>query len=276
MISRLASPSVCVIDNEEQEFKPLLACLNELFVSSIHLNGEIAGLPAQPFERVQLVFLDLHLTGSIGKDAASYTANFFKHTISADTAPIVVVIWSKYAADRVPTEGVPPEDQETEAQLFKRTLLEEEPKYNGRLIFIEMTKPKADDRPGEWTGVLKTEIDKILRDQPAIDLLWAWDSLVRDGCAKVSQALTLVAQNAVSGGNRGLKDGLKATMQRLAKAQAAGELSHATAPKLLVAVMSQLLADQLEHPTGIASIADHGYWLSQSPPGAVSADSRAR
>jgi hypothetical protein len=46
-ISQLASPSVCVIDDEEQDFKPILTSLNELFVSCIHLSGAIGGLPPQ-------------------------------------------------------------------------------------------------------------------------------------------------------------------------------------------------------------------------------------
>jgi hypothetical protein len=243
-----------------------------LFISSVHLDGATDSLPPKPFDRVRLVFLDLHLSGTIGKDAASYTANYFRKAVSTDTAPIVVVIWSKYAADKVPTEGVPPEDQETEAQLFERTLLDAEPQFKGRLIFVQMSKPKPDDRPRDWTTILKTEITNALQDQPAIDLLWAWDRLVKDGCAKVSQDLTLVAQAAIPGATRDLKDGLKATMQHLARAQAAGDLSQATAPKHLLTVMTQLLVDQLEHPGGVASVADHGNWLSQSPPGVVSAD----
>jgi hypothetical protein len=102
-----------------------------------------------------------------------------------------------------------------------------------------MNKPKSDDRTDDWTTVLKTEISNALQDQPAIDLLWAWDRLVKEGCAKVGQDLTLVAQAAIPGAARDLKDGLKATMQHLAKAQAAGDLSPATAPKHLLTVMTQ-------------------------------------
>jgi hypothetical protein len=272
MISQLASPSVCVIDDEPQDFGPILASLNELFVSSIHLSGAIEGLPPQPFDKVRLVFLDLHLSGTIGKDAASYTANFFRRAFSTDTAPVVVVIWSKYASDKVVADGTPEEDQETEAELFERTLLDAEPKYKGRLIFVRMSKPKSDDRPQDWTAVLKAEIANALNNQPAIDLLWAWDRLVKDGCAKVSQDLTLVAQSAIPGPARDLKDGLKATMQHLATAQGAGDMSAATAPKHLLTALTQLLVDQLEHPSGIASVADHGAWLSHTPLGVVSVD----
>jgi hypothetical protein len=269
MISQLASPSVCVIDNEAIDYEPILGALNALFVSTVHLSGAIDELPAQPFDKLRLVFLDLHLTASVGKDAASYTANVFRRVVYNKTAPVVVVIWSKYANDRVAEHGVPPEDQDTEAQVFKNTLLEAAPEYLGRLIFIEMAKPKQDDRPEDWTAVLKTEINNALQGQSAVELLWAWDSLISEGSAQVSRGLTAVAQAAVSGTALELKDGLKATMQRLANAQSEGDFSAATAPRHLITVLTELLVDQLEHPDGIAGVAAHGVWLSENPPGAV-------
>jgi hypothetical protein len=133
MLSALASPSVCVIDDEEEDYLPVLSVLNSNFVSTVHLLGTIDGLPPKPFEELKLVFLDLHLSGSIGKDAASYTADIFRKVVSAQTAPIIVVIWSKYAGDKIDVSGQPAEDQETEAELFKRTLLGAERIYEGRL-----------------------------------------------------------------------------------------------------------------------------------------------
>jgi hypothetical protein len=207
MIPQLASPSVCVIDDEEADYRPILNALNGLYVSSIHILGnDIGRLPAQPFNRLRLVFLDLHLSGTLGKDAASYTANVFTKTVSPKTAPVIVVIWSKYAADKVASANVPEEDQETEAQLFKRTLLEAEPKYQGRLIFVEMSKPKNDDRPDEttWSEALKTEIQRALQDQSAVEVLWSWESLVQDSCSTVVADLTTVAQSANGDVSNGL------------------------------------------------------------------------
>ena len=49
MIKQLASPSVCVIDDEEEEYRPILAALNEMFVSCVHILGNsLEGLPPQP------------------------------------------------------------------------------------------------------------------------------------------------------------------------------------------------------------------------------------
>jgi hypothetical protein len=272
MLSSLASPTVCVIDDEELDSEPILTALNGLYVSCVHLTGSIDTLPNTPFDRLRLVFLDLHLNGAYGKNAASNTANVFRRVVSLDTAPIVVVIWSKYAQDKVAADGLPPNEQDTEAELFKKTLLGAEPKFNGRLIFVEMPKPQKDDRPEDWSETLKTQIEAALTNQSAVELLWAWDRIVKDGCAKVSQDMTLVAQAAIAESPRELKDGLKATMQNLAKAQSEGDFGPVTAPKHLLTVLTQLLVDQLEHPTGIASISSHGTWLSENPPGAVPAD----
>jgi hypothetical protein len=139
------------------------------------------------------------------------------------------------------------------------------------LIFVEMAKPKKEDRPGDWTSALKTGIENALTGHSAVELLWAWDGLIKDSCAQVSQGLTQLAQTAVAGTTRELKDGLAATMQRLAKAQAEGDFSAATAPRHLVTLVTQLLVDQLEHPDGFTAVAAHGIWLSQEPPGAVGA-----
>ncbi len=258
MISLLASPSVCVVDDEEADYKPILAALNSLYVSSVHILGnDFDSLPTRPFKRLQLVFLDLHLNNSIGKTAASHTANVFTRIVSADTAPIVVVIWSKYAHDRE-------EGEETEAELFKRTLLEAEPMFKGKLIFVEMPKPMPDDRPHDWTSALRAEVENALTGQNAVDVLWTWDSMVRDASMGVGEGLTAIA--AASADQSGIKliDALKDTMQRLAKAQGEGDFSAATAPGHLLAVLTQLLMDHLEH-SSIEPLSTHGGWLSAQP-----------
>ncbi len=259
--------SVCVIDEDEQDYRPILDALNGLYVSCVHILGnDIDKLPLQPFRRLRLVFLDLHLTAAVGKGAASHTANVFLRVVARDTAPIVVVIWSKYAHDRVVDPDVPPEDQDTEAELFKRTLLQAEPQYNGRVIFVEMEKPKRDARPEDWTEALKGEIESVLSDQSAIEVLWIWDSLVKNASAAVGEELTsLAAESAAE-----LKDGLKETMQRLTRAQGESDLSPGRAPDHLVAVLGELLTDQLEHMEGLDALSRHGAWLNQKPAAAPS------
>jgi hypothetical protein len=271
MINQLASPSVCVIDDDKNDYVHIGDALNELFVSYVWLSGAVDDLPPQPFTRVQLVFLDLHLTSSLGKDAASYTANVFTKVVAVNTAPVVVVIWSKYADDTVSENNVPPEDQETESELFKRTLFEAEPKFKNRLIFLEMDKPKK-NRPADWSDRLQEQIKTALGDKSAIGLLWMWDGLVKDANATLMASLTDLAEETAGGANTKLTDDhLKEVLQRLSKAQGESDLSEPTAPGHLVAVLSQLLMDQLEHAGGRRALAAHGAWLSATPTGKTKA-----
>ncbi len=264
MINELASPSVCVVDDDPTEFRPILAALNGLYVSCIHIPGnEISALPARPFRRLQLVFLDLHLNNSVGKNAASHTANVFRKLVSTETAPIVVVIWSKYA--QVQEEG-----DETAAELFKTTLFGAEPSYKGKVIFVEMPKPMPDARPEEWTVTLRAEIEKALAGQAAVEILWTWNSMVRDACMGVSEGLRAIAAVSADKSGTKLTDSLKDAIQRLAKAQGEGDLSAATAPGHLVTVLAQLLMDQLDN-FDANTLAAHGTWLATEPPKAAPA-----
>jgi len=253
MLAALASPLVCVIDDEKDDYEPLLAILNECFVGAIHLLGSSDCVPPEPFKGLRLIFLDLHLTAAIGKNAASHTANIFLKTVATVSAPLIVVIWSKYASD------ISSGEEETESDLFKRTLLDAAPGFKDRLIFVEMEKPKVDDRPQDWRKKLKDQIQTSLRDHQAIEVMWSWNELVMESCAEVSRDMT--SQAASSGSSRSLQDNLKDAMQRLAKAQSEGDFAPATAPRHLVALLNQLLVDQLEHPSGIERIAPHGSWL---------------
>lgn len=262
MISTLASPSVCVIDDEEQDYRPILEALIQLDVGCVHVHGDPGSpLPPHPFRGLRLVFADLHLSNTVGKQAASHAANVFLKIVAAETAPVVVVIWSKFAADITVEPGVPPEDQETEAELFRRTLLEAEPKYRGRLLFIEMAKPKPADRPENWIEDLKAQIEETLSGQDAVNLLWTWESVVRTALQEVSQDLTALALT-LDPAHENPEQALKVTMQLLAKAQGEAALSETTASRHLSTVLGQLLVDQLEHTNAQGDLSKHGAWLT--------------
>lgn len=271
MIGTLASPAVCVIDDEPADYEPILHALIQLNVWPVHLRGDLDSLPPHPFSGLRLLFTDLHLSGTVGKAAASHAANVFLKVVPPETAPVIVVIWSKFGADITGEPGTPAEDQETESELFKRTLLEAEPKYDGRLIFVDMEKPKAPDRPEDWTARLQSEIEATLTGKDAIKLLWGWESLVRQASTRVSEELTSLTRPAdelASGqpaAGASLSDGLKDAMRALARAQAEGDSSASTAPRHVATVLSQLLVDQLEHLDGLYDISSHGAWLAAPP-----------
>lgn len=270
MISQLAYPTVCVIDDDKDEYVPILQALNDLNVGCVHIKGdEGANLPATHLSGLRLVFTDLHLNSSpAGKPSASHTANVFCKIVSANTAPVVVVIWSKFADAKTDDPDLPPDDQPTEAELFISTLLEAENKFKGRLIFLQMPKPKPGDRPAKWVSKLKTQIKKTLQGHDAVDALLTWESIVKEAINRVSVELTSLAQSpviepdAVNDANPDVPKNLKLIMQLLAQEQGGPDCSPASASRHIVSVLAQTLADQLEHSDSLNSLSKHGRWLS--------------
>jgi hypothetical protein len=259
MIETLAKPSICVIDEDVNEYGPILKALNEMYLSAIHIKGDsTAGLPSQPFTELRLVFTDLYLaSGPTGKAMANHTANIFCKIVSPDTAPVIVVIWSKHSDEKF-DDGSPPDDQPTESDLFINTLLEVEPKYKGRLIFIKMVKTPSEN----WVEELKAHISNLLVGHESIEALWIWESLVKGSALKVSKELTdfSITTDAPETLKR-----LKVILQLLTNAQKEGKtLTKEVAPHYLATVLGQLLVDQIEHADGIRDFEKHGEWLIQS------------
>lgn len=269
MIPHLASPSVCVIDDDKNDYEPILDALVRLGLGCVHVKGKFkTGLPPKPFKCLRVVFMDLHLSTPVGKSAASHAAQVFSKVVSSDTAPVVVVIWSMYADD-VLGDG-PKNDQPTEAELFKTTLLQSYPAFADRLVFIEMKKPKLKDRPAakKWVTQLKKDIRKNLEKLSAFDALWAWEALVRDAGISVTEGLTTLAllqdlgAPSVGGTVSALPEKLKLALRLLVREQSGSECSAKTAPRHFAAALGQSLIDQLEHLDDRKDLARHGQWLS--------------
>lgn len=271
MIPRLASPSVCVIDDEKCDYEPILNALHRLGLGCVHIKGEASvTLRQKPMNGLRVVFTDLHLSGQVGKAAASHTANVFKRVVSAETAPVVVVIWSKYADDPVPGNGLPSDDQPTEAAMFKQTLLEAEPAFKDRLVFCEMKKPKLKNRPKgqKWITKLQKDIRKEIEEYTAFDVLWTWESIVREAGIRLTQSLTMLAMEPPAAQPNGtasadsLHDRLKVALRVLVREQGGPNPSAASAPRHLATVLAQTLADHIEHSEDLKVLAKHGEWLS--------------
>jgi hypothetical protein len=271
IIPRLSSPSVCVIDEDPLDFGPLLDALLKLGIGCVHIYGDSASpLPASPIKGLRVVFADLHLNaGSVGKTTASHTANVFKSVVSSDTAPVLVVIWSKHAGERSSEPDLPPEDQPTQAELFKEAVLLAEPQFCNRLIFTEIAKPSQVDRPADWVSKLQEDIAKKLGEFPGCEVLWYWESLVRDAAIRLSQELTSLAlhENAANGqiheGCKLVDENLQLVMRHLAQEQGGPACDDVSAPRHLAAILAQSLADELEHTDGLSELASHGEWLSR-------------
>jgi len=267
MIPRLASPSVCVIDDERPDYEPILDALIQLGVGCVHVRGDSEGsLPPEPFKGLRIVFADLHLAGQTGIGAAAHAANVFRRVVSPLAGPLLVVIWSKYAGDREAYPDLPPEDQPTAADLFKKAVLEAEVGFRERLIFVEMPKLKAPDRPAmdAWIETLKTDFQKALEGFEACEVLWCWEALVRDAAVSVTEELTdLAVANSPLDANQFASD-LKLILRLLAKEQGGPDCTPATAPRHLAAVLAQSVADTLDHSDGLDALAHHGPWIADA------------
>ena len=269
MIGELAQASVCVVDNDEGDYRPLLSALNDLHIGCVHFKGNnLDDLPTAPLSSVRLVFQDLHLTADTGKNAASHAANVFRRLVSTDTAPVVVVIWSKYAADPVAEGDVPPEEQKSEAKLFCETLETAAPAFAERLIYIQMPKLKQGERPDNWVDQLKRDIATHVEGKESVEALWQWESMVRAAGVGISGDMTLIAHDATADNEASLSDGLRIAMQVLVHSQAGGTLSPTNAPSQLNSALTQLLVDRLEHAS-VDRLGVHGAWLTDEPPGDV-------
>jgi hypothetical protein len=266
LISSIAAPSVCLVDDEEADYRPMLKALQNLHISCLHFEGnDLTQLPDTPFDSLRIVFTDLHLISSLGKTGASHTANVFRRLVSVDTTPVVVVIWSKFSDETTHEPSEPVDDQPTDEALFRQTLIEAEPKFKGRLIFVRMPKPKlSEGRPqdGEWIEQLRLQIQNVLENQDGVKALWAWESLVNQCGRDVSARLTaLSCSTAHADCEWALNAELRKMMQKLCAAQSEGDLSVQTAPRHLTSVLAQLLVDELEHkaPNPLGEQAD---WLA--------------
>src|SRR5260370_42023914 len=124
----LETTRVCIIDDEVDEYLPLIQALSRLRLGIIHIAGDkVEDLPEEPLPGLRLVFLDMKL-GTEGDDAlvAAHTAQVFSRVVSSSSAPLLVVVWTKHK-DSVET--------------FRGRLFEAYPEYQGKLLFTRIEKP---------------------------------------------------------------------------------------------------------------------------------------
>lgn len=274
MIGMLGAPTVCVIDDEEDEYAPVLNALWRQGISATHVLGStIDSLPPRPFDSVRLVLTDLHLTSSSSeKDQVAHTANVFLKTISIDSGPVLVVIWSKYSGKAVGTSefaAPPDDDQPSLSDLFKDTLLNAEPRLQGRLVFTEMSKPKLPDRPAQesWVADLENNILLVLRNHPDLSILWSWQHSVEGACRCVLRELAQIASTSYDSTNegeavQGFGKQLRRILQVLVREHAGIVKERKLVSRSLSVILSHLLSDQLEHSTEPASEAIDASWIS--------------
>ncbi len=238
----LFSTQVCIIDDEPREYRRLLCVLNELRIGSILIRGDrIEELPAKPFPNLRLVFLDMHLGTHGGMDHRSVTAQtaaVFARVVSPESAPIVVIIWTKYS---------------DLADSFRTSLYQACPDFCGRLFLVRLDKPQPPARID--VTKLRTDIERELALLAPVSLLWNWDSLVQRAASCVTTELCRLAalQSDVSQSDNESQErakmlsALNSIVHFLVKAEAGKSLTEEAAASAFLSILAPLHHDKLEN-----------------------------
>jgi hypothetical protein len=238
----LRTAQVCVIDDEPKEYRRLLHALNSLGLGCVHVPGDkVEELPAEPFRGLRLVFLDMHL-GTIGgtdeRAVTAHTAHVFSCVVSPESAPIVVIVWTKYA---------------NLIASFRASLFEVYPGFRGRLFFIRLDKPQ----PPACIDIEKLlqDVERELSQLHPLPLLWNWDALVqRAACGVAAELCRLAAAQAqlAAADNEEqertkMLSALSSVLRLLLKAEAGKAASPEIAALTLLNVLGPLHSDRLEN-----------------------------
>ncbi|MBN8246023.1 MAG: hypothetical protein J0L84_01115 [Verrucomicrobia bacterium] len=241
-MNTLRTAQVCVIDDEPREYRRLLRALNSLRLGCVHVSGDkVEELPDTPFHNLRLVFLDMHLGTHGGMDArnvTAHTAAVFARVVSPDSAPIVVIVWTKFA-DYITS--------------FRDSLFEARPIFRGRLFFIRMVKPQPPSKIDVST--LRQAIENELDQLAPLLLLWNWDALVqRAACGVTTELCRLASVQAQlapteneDDERRKMLSALNSVLRLLLNAEAGKALTKDAAASALLNVLGPLHSDRLEN-----------------------------
>lgn len=236
----LETTRVCIIDDEVDEYLPLIHALSRLRFGSIHIAGDkVEDLPEEPLPGLRLVFLDMKL-GTEGDDAlvAAHTAQVFSRVVSSSSAPLLVVVWTKHK-DLVET--------------FRTRLFEAYPEYQGKLLFTRIEKPI--DGTYLQADELREAVSAEMRKFYPAEILWRWEQLVHDAatatteeiCKHASKRAKIEIGDSEELGTAKLQKGLSEILQILLMAEAEQNMTPETAFADLLGVLNPLHSDRLEH-----------------------------
>lgn len=264
MITSLFSPAVCVIDDEKDDYEPIITALKALNIGWTHnLGNDLAKLPTEPLDGLKVVILDLNLRGADPRTSIAHTVKVFQSFVPLDTTPLVVVVWSKYAQKKSDEDpSVPPDDQPTLKDSFINTLLETEPKFKDKILFVVMPKPNRTDRPSTdvFIDELKKGIETCIEQYPAFGYLLSWESVLKKTGENVCKDITEISAKTNPGY---LHDSMTTILRALANEQGGPECTPITAHQHLSNVLTQIVIDKLECDNAIDELSAHGKWLAE-------------
>lgn len=263
MIGRVSSPSVCVIDDEEEEFRTILDALARIGLAAVHFRGDdLDGLPpkGKPLVGLRLIFTDLNINNASHKMALGYTAQVFHRIVSGQHGPLFAVVWSKHAAETDDTDG------KTNAQKFAEILFSDHPEYQGTVFLEEMPKPLGLAHNTDNVDLFVGKVTELLNRWKAFDLLLRWESTLQAAALKAADELLKLARAGAPTANSlsradGLAENLEIILKSLVKAQAISGQPTSSPSTTLASVMASLVSDQLDHSPDCAELSLHDSWL---------------
>ena len=268
MIPRIPSPSICVIDDEPDEFRTIMDALTQLGMPAVHFHGDdLDALPPEgaPLNAFRLVFTDLNLNNAGHKMALPYAVNVFNRIVSCEHGPIFLVIWSKIADE--------PDDMAdglSNAERFEKILFITHPEYRGKVFLKTMKKPLDLQHTDNEVEHFQKEVTALLDGWEAFDLLLRWESTIQNSALRMSENLLKLARKNLepeeTGSAEALAENLKLIFKTLVKSQVVKGSKNVKHSSLLAGVMAALVSDQLEHTSELGGLDNHDEWLGQELP----------
>lgn len=246
---------VCIIDDNKKEYEKLFVILNRLRIGYIHFNGTRAQIPKQRICGVRMVFLDMHLgDDAVHATTVAQTANIFSRTISPETSPILVVVWSKYVS---------------EINNFRNALYAAAPEFRGKLVFYSVQKPVK-----IVLRELKRDIGAALSQATALKVFWGWEALAHKAAISATSEIGNIvgSRPAVQSASDYIQErdaileNLKLLINTLIHAKGAQHTNIATAPMCFLHVLAAMHVDRMEESPELALIKESSKLLLQPAP----------
>lgn len=267
MIARVSSPSVCVVDDEEEEFRTILDVLARLGLPAVHFRGDdLDGLPpkGKPLAGLRLVFTDLNINNASHKMALGYTVQVFHRIVSGEHGPVFAVVWSKHAEETDPADG------KSNGQKFEEMLFSTHPEYRGRIFLQTMPKPTGLKHNADSVDQFEKEVITLLDRWPAFDLLLRWESTLQAATLKATEGLLKLAKTELSldkaTSATELANKMEVIFKSLVKSQAVTGQQVSNPTSLLATTLATLVSDQLEHSPELTGLNAHDSWLGINLP----------
>lgn len=219
---------VVVVDDLDEEAKPLLATLKNQGTPALYFRGGPEDLPAKPLQGIRILFLDLRLAGMEGQPIKTVIAALIgvvRRLVSERNGPYIVVAWTKH-----------PEDlEEITAALYELPMRP--------LLIVPMTKAECRPDPaGDYDlKIIEEKLTASIVEIGAAGLFLRWEELVREAAGDVAIEVCSIPSS--------VPNHLATLFYKLAKASVGREVDSLDATNLAreaLFAMSGMLADTLE------------------------------